>query len=203
MLGKFFLGILGLLVASQSFSYTQTGVKESLTKHEHFEEETCFSPEEECAEKLVQFLSSAKKSLDVAIYSINLEGVVDTLISMSRKIPVRVVCDKVQAHGAKSKVLYLLENGVSIRYGKQKGIMHHKFAIVDNELLETGSFNYTNRASTSNQENQIYLSKGSTVQRFVDRFEAIWDSSVEIDMNSLQYFLRSGLPFTEKTTGNL
>lgn len=147
--------------------------------------ETCFSPDEPCSDKLVKFINSAEKTLDIAIYSINLENVVDALIKKAEKTKVRIVCDKVQAHGAKSKVKHLVEAGVNIRYGKQKGIMHDKFVIVDGRMIETGSFNYTNHASVANQENQVYLAEKSVVRRFIDRFELIWDSSVEINMVEL------------------
>jgi phosphatidylserine/phosphatidylglycerophosphate/cardiolipin synthase-like enzyme len=147
--------------------------------------ETCFSPDEPCSDKLVKFINSAEKTLDIAIYSINLENVVDALIKKAEKTKVRIVCDKVQAHGVKSKVKHLLEAGVNIRYGKQKGIMHDKFVIVDNKMIETGSFNYTNHASIANQENQVYLAGKSVVRRFIDRFDLIWESSVEINLIEL------------------
>lgn len=147
--------------------------------------ETCFSPDEPCSQKLLKFINSATKSIDIAIYSINLETIVEALIKKSKKVKVRIVCDKLQAKGVKSKVLHLLENGVNIRYGKQKGIMHDKFTIVDNNMVQTGSFNYTNHASVANRENQIYLGNSSVVGRFADRFETIWDSSVDIHLQDL------------------
>jgi len=147
--------------------------------------ETCFSPDEPCAAKLDRFMQSAEKTLDIAIYSINLENVVDTLIKKNDKTKIRIVVDKVQAHGAKSRVRQLLEGGVNVRYGKQKGIMHNKFVIVDHRMLETGSFNYTNHASIANQENQIYLANPQIVMRYVERFEWIWENSVEINLPEL------------------
>jgi phosphatidylserine/phosphatidylglycerophosphate/cardiolipin synthase-like enzyme len=153
--------------------------------------ETCFSPDEPCSEKLLQFISSAEKSLDIAIYSISLDDLANELIKKSKTIKVRIVCDKVQAHGMKSKVKDLLENGVSIRYGKQKGLMHDKFTIVDSSMLETGSFNYTNNAANSNQENQIYLADAGVVSRFAERFEQMWEESVEIDITELKENLKT------------
>ncbi len=147
--------------------------------------ETCFSPDEPCSEKLVRFIDSAKNSIEVAIYSINLEELVDTLIKKSEHVKVRIICDKVQSKGVKSKVKHLLESGVNIRYGKQKGIMHNKFTIIDDKMIETGSFNYTNHASTSNEENQIYLANSKVVNRYVDRFSKMWENAVEIDIREL------------------
>jgi phosphatidylserine/phosphatidylglycerophosphate/cardiolipin synthase-like enzyme len=177
MKGKFTVFVC-LLSWSQP-SYSQTNITTPV------DQETCFSPEEPCDLKLLKFIESSEHSINVAIYSINLDNLVEALIEKSKKIKVRVVCDKLQASGATSKVLYLLENGVNIRYGRQKGIMHDKFVIVDESMIETGSFNYTNHAKTSNEENQVYLSGHSIVSRFQERFEKIWDNSVEINLHEL------------------
>jgi phosphatidylserine/phosphatidylglycerophosphate/cardiolipin synthase-like enzyme len=177
--------LLIFLCANTAFSFSEKPTLSKKTVKSPQDLDTCFSPDEPCAEKLLQFINSAEKTLDMAIYSINLDDLVESLIKKSEKIKVRIVCDRVQAHGAKSKVHYLLENGVNIRYGKQKGIMHDKFSIVDNKMIETGSFNYTNHASTSNQENQLYLANQSVVDRYRDRFEQIWETSTEIDLKEI------------------
>jgi phosphatidylserine/phosphatidylglycerophosphate/cardiolipin synthase-like enzyme len=134
----------------------------------------CFSPDEPCDAKLIQFITDAKHSIDVAIFDINLDQFVHQLAVQSRKIKVRVVVDKRQSKGSHSLVSTLIKAGVDVRYGRQRGIMHDKFTIVDAKSLETGSFNYTNHASTSNQENQIYLHEPKVVKKYVERFEKIW-----------------------------
>ena len=68
----------------------------------------------------------------------------------------------------------LIKAGAKVRYGRQRGIMHHKFVIVDGKLLETGSFNFTNGAANSNQENQVYLATPKIVERFKKRFDQSW-----------------------------
>ena len=182
MRGKFIILSYILALHAPSVFSENTVIKKTVTAPT--DHETCFSPEEPCDLKLEKFIQKATHSIDVAIYSINLENIVETLIEKAKKIQVRVICDKLQAKGVKSKVLYLLENGVNIRYGTQKGIMHDKFVIVDNNMIETGSFNFTKHASTSNIENQVYLASSSIVHRFSDHFEQIWENSTEI--NSLE-----------------
>jgi phosphatidylserine/phosphatidylglycerophosphate/cardiolipin synthase-like enzyme len=138
-------------------------------------EEVCFSPVEKCDVKLVKFVKSAQKSLEIAIYDINLDQLVHQILLQARKIPVRVVVDKKQAKGNHSLVPLLISAGVNIRYGHQRGIMHNKFVIVDGSMVETGSFNHTNHATGANNENQVYLSSPKIVDRFKIRFEQIWE----------------------------
>ena len=122
-------------------------------------------------------MQSAKASLDVAVFDLNLDAVVQVLVASFKDIPVRVVVDRRQAKGAKSLVLELVRAGVPVRYGKQAGIMHNKFAIVDGKWLETGSFNYTKGAATKNNENQIYLDTHAIVQQYQARFDLLWEAS--------------------------
>jgi mitochondrial cardiolipin hydrolase len=138
------------------------------------DEETCFSPDEPCDVKLLKFIDSAKVSIDVAIFDINLPDLVDHLLDKAHKIPVRIVVDKRQAKGEHSGVQKLVKGGASVRFGTQRGIMHNKFVIVDGKMVEIGSFNYTRNASKNNEENQIYLGKPPVVERYQKRFDKIW-----------------------------
>jgi phosphatidylserine/phosphatidylglycerophosphate/cardiolipin synthase-like enzyme len=71
----------------------------------------------------------------------------------------------------------MIKAGAAVRFGRQRGIMHNKFAIVDGKMVELGSFNYTHHASRANSENQIYLSNPKVVARFQQRFDKIWASA--------------------------
>jgi phosphatidylserine/phosphatidylglycerophosphate/cardiolipin synthase-like enzyme len=119
-------------------------------------------------------MRTATQSLDIAIFDINLDQLVHELILISKKVPVRVVADRREAKSGHSLVSTLLEAGVKVKYGKQKGIMHNKFMIVDGKMLELGSFNYTNGAAFKNNENQLYLANPSVVSRYQRRFEQLW-----------------------------
>jgi phosphatidylserine/phosphatidylglycerophosphate/cardiolipin synthase-like enzyme len=139
--------------------------------------ESCFSPDQECAEKLVKLIDSAKSSIDIAAYDINEDQIVHHLLVQSKRLKVRVVVDRRQSKGKHSAVALLIRAGVAVRYGKQRGIMHNKFVIVDRVQLETGSFNFTHHASRANAENQIYLTDAETVKKYSDRFERLWSGA--------------------------
>jgi phosphatidylserine/phosphatidylglycerophosphate/cardiolipin synthase-like enzyme len=136
--------------------------------------EVCFSPEEPCGTKLVKFVLGAKKSLDLAVYDINLDQLVHHVALASKRMPVRVIVDQRQSKGEYSLVTTLIKAGVDVRYGRQRGVMHNKFIIRDGAMIETGSFNFTNHATMANNENQIYLDKPEVVARYQKRFEEIW-----------------------------
>lgn len=136
--------------------------------------EVCFSPDEPCDIKLLKFIDSARSSIDVAVYDLNLPGLVELLLKKSSQMPVRILVDKRQAKGEHSRVPEMIEKGANIRFGRQRGVMHNKFVIVDGKAVEAGSFNFTRNASRANEENQIYLARPEVVERYKQRFEKIW-----------------------------
>lgn len=141
------------------------------------DQETCFSPDEPCNVKLRKFIASAQHSVDMAIYDINEDSIVHELLTQSKKISVRIVVDRKQAKGRNSAVPLLIKAGAQVRFGRQRGIMHNKFTLVDGKMVQLGSFNYTHHASHANNENQIYLSNPKVVERFQKRFEKIWSQA--------------------------
>ena len=66
------------------------------------------------------------------------------------------------------------EGGVFVRGKKQPFLMHHKFCIVDSDLLINGSFNWTETAVMGNNENVVISNNTKVVSCFVKEFEKLW-----------------------------
>ena len=141
------------------------------------ETDTCFEPSERCDVKLIKFIESAKKTLDVAVYNLSMTAIVDALMQKSREVKVRVIVDEEKSEEGKSKVSQLVDRGVEVRFGTQEGHMHHKFTIVDGRRLQTGSFNYSKKSGRKNYENQVYLVDPQIVSKFVQEYEHIWQAA--------------------------
>lgn len=179
--------ILIALIVGVGFGYLTFAKNPKHKKHEKQDtsnipipqdQEVCFSPDEACDLKLLKLLQNAKKSIDCAIYDINRDSIVQYLIIASKSISVRVITDQRQAKGPHSFVGLLIKSGVQVRFGRQRGTMHHKFMIVDGKVLETGSFDYTNHASESNRENQVYLTQSAIVEKYKKHFDLLWSNGV-------------------------
>lgn len=113
---------------------------------------TYFSPQDDTLQAFLSFIQSAKKKIRVADYSFNLEPLVDLLIEKHKSgVDVKLVLDKSQSKGVtekpaiaklqKAKVPFVV--GTSIKHK----IMHNKFTILDDEWVQSGSWNYTVAAS--------------------------------------------------------
>lgn len=52
--------------------------------------------------------------------------------------------------------------------------MHHKFAIIDQEVLINGSFNWTRNAITANNENVLITNHPDLVKPYKGEFDKLW-----------------------------
>ena len=139
-------------------------------------QEAFFCPEDGCAKKLVEKFRNAGQSIDVAVYSFTLDEISNSLIqAKNRGVRVRVLVDSMQAANRFSEDERLAENGIKVRLaGKDGGSMHNKFAVIDSEIVATGSFNYSRNADEKNDENLVFLYNKQTAQKFREEFEELW-----------------------------
>ena len=73
-----------------------------------------------------------------------------------------------------STLLPLCSPGICAQCDSSSVHMHHKFAVVDNRLLITGSLNWTRTAVQSNMENILVTEEPDLVQPFVKEFQRLW-----------------------------
>jgi cardiolipin hydrolase len=57
--------------------------------------------------------------------------------------------------------------------------MHHKFMIVDDLALVTGSYNWTQSAARFNHENILVMKEPGVVKSFLKEFEQLWGRMVD------------------------
>jgi len=71
--------------------------------------------------------------------------------------------------------------------GDERGIMHHKFCLIDNKISINGSYNYSYNASNNNVENIHISDSHETYMQFYEEFERIKyniDHNIDINTNS-------------------
>jgi len=142
-----------------------------------------FSCEGDLADKLIELIDKEKKSLKIAVYSIN-HIRLGKAISRAKKrgVDVEVVIDpfcvkkKSPIHDwiEKKVPLYVwdrsLQMGREFASPKQKSQMHHAFCIFGDRLVWTGSFLFTYDSSKRNQENVICLDSKKVAQKYLSHF---------------------------------
>ena len=134
---------------------------------------TCFSPHQNCAKELIDTLGNAKRSIYVQAYSFTNNDVAMALIeAKGRGVNVRVYIDKSRVKEKHCKIHKLIEAKIPVIVQKSKHIAHNKIMIIDDELVITGSFNWTQNA-TKNEENLNFIKSKDLVIIYLDNWKRI------------------------------
>ena len=59
--------------------------------------------------------------------------------------------------------------------------MHHKFAIIDNRILLTGSYNWTFSANHRNDENLMVIDDPEIIEIFQNQFVNLWTNKYSLE----------------------
>ncbi len=116
-----------------------------------------------------------RKSADVCVFTITDDRISNAIIEAHRRgIEIRILTDNEKAFDAGSDITRLERAGLQVRVDRTPYHMHHKFAIIDNELLLNGSYNWTRGAAENNEENFIITDDKRLLGPFRELFERLW-----------------------------
>jgi len=147
---------------------------------------------------IIEELDKAEESIDIAMYYFTDRDLANALIDAhNRGVKIRVYLDKDQLEAKYSKSRYLAKHGISIRYSDNPYIMHHKFCVIDNEVITTGSYNWTASAGERNNENLLVIRDPPLANRFEEEFNRLWNKHYLIE-KSLESPIQEIKPFEQK-----
>ncbi len=134
-----------------------------------------FCPEDKCSTHVIDAIDNARTYVHVAMYDFTLKSIADALIrAKDRGVDVMVVIESDDVKG--SEYDRLKNAGVDIRLDGNPALMHNKFMVIDDILVETGSFNWTFSADTKNNENLIFLRSEALADSYETDFKKIYDA---------------------------
>jgi len=124
---------------------------------------------------IIEQLNKAGESIDIAMYYFTDRNLANAVIdAYNRGVKVRIYLDKDQKEAQYSKSRYLTKQGITIRYSNNPYIMHHKFAVIDSEVVITGSYNWTASAGEMNNENLLVIRDPPLASRYKQEFYRLW-----------------------------
>lgn len=140
--------------------------------------ETAFTQAGQKPEQLlIGAIQGAKKSIDIAINAINHEEIIKAIIQARiNGVEVRIITDRNESANAlqAEKLKTLISAGIPVKENARKGLMNLKLAIFDDHTGATGSYNYTDNASTANDEVLVLIHNRDTVTEWKKQFDSMW-----------------------------
>lgn len=145
--------------------------------------QACFSPEGYCTDRIVSAIETANVSILIMSYSFTSAPIASALVkALERGVNVKVLVDKSQVKGKYTQIPYLSQSGVPIFVDSVPGIAHNKTMIIDDRIVLTGSFNWTNAAESRNAENILFIKDLSLAQIYKKNWKVRESKATKIDL---------------------
>ncbi len=126
---------------------------------------------------LIDFLEKAKLDIKVAMYWFtNLELFEKLCQKLQEGVKVELIVfnDYVNNRLEGLNFQRFIDLGGKFYFSNNDNPIHHKFCIIDNEVLINGSYNWTYFAENKNRENIVVLTNDkNTIDAFVDEFRRL------------------------------
>jgi len=131
-----------------------------------------FSPKGGCQEAIVREIKAARREILVQAYSFTADPLTFGLVDAKKRgVKVEVVLDRSNEVEKYSDLHILLEQGLEPHIDSEHAIAHNKVMIIDQRVVVTGSFNFTNQAEGENAENLLIIrGNAELVRSYRDNF---------------------------------
>jgi phosphatidylserine/phosphatidylglycerophosphate/cardiolipin synthase-like enzyme len=141
--------------------------------------QTSFSPDDGTARLLIEWIASAKESINFLAFSFTSDELGDVVIEQAKTgVQVAGVFEDAQiTSNIGSEYERLVGAGLDIRRDGNLHNMHHKVFIIDQRWVVMGSYNFSNSAETRNDENTLILDNVWVASQFVLEFEKIYQEA--------------------------
>ena len=150
--------------------------------------EIYFSLYDNSQKEIIKNINQAESFINIAMYIFtDREIAIPLAKARERGVKVRLYLDKDQVDYQYSQSRFLVQKGINTRISTNNYIMHNKFAIIDNRLLLTGSYNWTFSANKRNDENLMVIDDPDVIARYQDYFEKLWFDKYSVQRTRTLY----------------
>lgn len=136
-------------------------------------------------------LKNAKSSVKIAVAWCTNPKIFDLLHKLhSNNIVIQVIVadDKINFTVAKNQFQSLIDANIEVKVSRYPRLMHHKFCVIDDRLLLTGSYNWTRKAELTNHENIIISTDITLVNEFRKAFNDLCEITTRVfSIDLIQY----------------
>jgi len=143
--------------------------------------EVYFSLYDNPQKEIIKNINQAEAFINIAMYIFTDREIALPLIrARERGVKVRLYLDQDQVDYKYSQSRFLVQKGIKTRISTNNYIMHNKFAIIDNRLLFTGSYNWTFFANNRNDENLMIIDDPKIIEIFQNQFVNLWTNKYSL-----------------------
>lgn len=145
--------------------------------------EVAFAPDPAALQLVLKGIGSARQSIHIAAYMFTSKPVALALLdARQRGVEIAVVADRKESTASYSATRFLASKGLAVRLNGRYTILHHKFMIIDQLHVQTGSFNYTAAAASKNAENVLIIwNAADLAARYEAQWQQLWQEAAPLE----------------------
>jgi phosphatidylserine/phosphatidylglycerophosphate/cardiolipin synthase-like enzyme len=134
-----------------------------------------FAPEDEAMAHLISLVEGAQESIYFMAFSFTDDNLAAAMLDkIEEGVEVKGIFETRGSESPYSELYSIACAGMDVRQDGNPGTMHHKVIIIDGRTLATGSFNFSENADESNDENLISLANAVIARQYQREFDRLW-----------------------------
>jgi len=140
--------------------------------------ETYFSPDDGAAAQIIAEIRQAQHSIDFLAYAFTSDRIADAIIERAAAgVRVRGVFDESQVESNTGGEYERFQAGrYDIRLDGIPGLMHHKVILIDDQVVITGSYNFSGNAERTNDENVVIIHSPVLAALYQEQFQTVYQN---------------------------
>lgn len=141
-----------------------------------------FASEDDVLSPIIREINSAQDNIRFMTFSFTRDDVGNALLERANAgIDIQGVFETTGSETQYSEMPRLLCAGVDVRQDGNRGILHHKVFIIDGQTVISGSFNISNNAVESNDENVIIIKDPDLAALYLQEFSRVQGIATRAD----------------------
>ena len=136
--------------------------------------ENYFSTHDRPAAHVIDAIRQARKTVHFLAFSFTHDGIAQAMQDRAAAgVEVAGVFEKTQTAAGHSAYVRLRDARLPVYLDGNPRNMHHKAIVIDGEIVVVGSFNFSESADKSNDENLLIIYSRGVAERFEDEFQRV------------------------------
>jgi len=141
-----------------------------------------FSPEDDVITRLIPLIEGARESIRFMAFIFTLDDLGAAVLARADAgVDVKGIFETRGSETEYSEMPLLYCAGVTVRQDGNPRTLHHKVFIIDDQMVITGSLNFSENATESNDENIVIVVNSDMAAQYLQEFERRWAEATEPD----------------------
>lgn len=134
-----------------------------------------FAPEDNVLQVILDNLNQAHSSIRFMAFSFTVDDIGNLIEQKAGGgVAVQGIFETTGSETRFSEMTPLLCDGLAVRQDGNPFILHHKVFIIDDDTVLTGSFNFSENATNSNDENMVIITDPNLAAQYQAEFDRRW-----------------------------